>query len=320
MKRVVDLLEDGEWITGGLWGAYEQWALGAAASTKKKRKVWEPQRWTIDDITVKNPCLLYNYNRNLYLANTVALKLAGLDQSPALEGMFTDKKKQITGLMNYDSPAVEKIRSVVTEKSHQRLMDENRAKVWTPHDVLTKLVLDPYFAPGKGWHYSNTNYTVLGMIIAEITGNRISEEFRRRIYQPLGLNSTFLDAEETIIGNIATFWVDIDDDDILDEFQAPRELRICETSSAYTSGGLFASSRDCARFTHKLLRGDLITMDSLNQMLDFNLDLPPDFFPGYGYGVSLYPTRMTNGALAWGHTGNAFHISTSAYLPDLMLP
>jgi hypothetical protein len=51
-------------------------------------------------------------------------------------------------------------------------------------------------------------------------------------------------------------------------------------------------------------------------MLDFNLDLPEDFFPGYGYGVSLYPNRMTNGALAWGHTGNAYHISTSAYLPD----
>ena len=28
IKRIADLLGPGEWITEGLWGAYEQWALG----------------------------------------------------------------------------------------------------------------------------------------------------------------------------------------------------------------------------------------------------------------------------------------------------
>ena len=30
IRRVVNLLDDGEWITEGLWGAYEQWTLGDA--------------------------------------------------------------------------------------------------------------------------------------------------------------------------------------------------------------------------------------------------------------------------------------------------
>lgn len=126
MKRVVEILEDGEWITGGLWGAYEQWSLGAAASGEKKSKRWEPNRWLIDDITANNPCLLNNFDSTLYLANTSALKAAGLENT-ALEGMQPDKDKKPTGLIYKDSPALKKIQAVIKPKSHQRLMNENRA-------------------------------------------------------------------------------------------------------------------------------------------------------------------------------------------------
>jgi predicted amidohydrolase YtcJ len=126
MKRVVELLEDGEWITGGLWGTYEQWALGAAESGGKKSKRWEPNRWIIDDITPKNPCLLNSFDRTLYLANTPALEAAGLE-NVSLEGMQLDKDKKPTGLIYKDSPALEKIKSVIKSKSHQRLLKENRA-------------------------------------------------------------------------------------------------------------------------------------------------------------------------------------------------
>jgi predicted amidohydrolase YtcJ len=126
IKRVVEILEDGEWITGGLWGAYEQWALGAAESGKKESKRWEPNRGIIDDITPKNPCLLYNFDRTLYLANTAALEAAGLENA-ALEGMQLDNDKKPTGLIYKDSPALKKIKAVIKPKSHQRLMKENQA-------------------------------------------------------------------------------------------------------------------------------------------------------------------------------------------------
>ncbi|KPK90153.1 hypothetical protein AMJ80_08795, partial [bacterium SM23_31] len=58
MERVVGILDDGEWVTGGLWGAYEEWALGADKAGVKKQERWEPTRRVIDDITANNPCLL----------------------------------------------------------------------------------------------------------------------------------------------------------------------------------------------------------------------------------------------------------------------
>ncbi|NIM15656.1 MAG: amidohydrolase family protein [Candidatus Aminicenantes bacterium] len=126
LQRVVEILDDGEWITGGLWGAYEQWAPGADKAGKKKKKKWLPNRWTIDDITKNNPCLLNNFNRKLYLANTAALKAAGLENT-VLPGMHPDKNNRPTGLIYRDSPALEKIRKVIKKKSLQRLMNENRA-------------------------------------------------------------------------------------------------------------------------------------------------------------------------------------------------
>lgn len=126
MKRVVAILENGEWITGGLWGAYEQWALAADKAGKKKNQRWEPHRKTIDHITKTNPCLLNNFTRELYLANTVALKAAGL-ASNSVKGMKLDEAGRPTGLIYKGSPAIDKIKEVIKKKSPQRLMQENRA-------------------------------------------------------------------------------------------------------------------------------------------------------------------------------------------------
>ena len=79
----------------------------------------------------------------------------------------------------------------------------NRLKIWTPEEILETFVLQPYFSPGTGWHYSSTNYILLGMIVKEITGSKVSAELRERFFNPLGLDSTFFDIEEPITGTIA---------------------------------------------------------------------------------------------------------------------
>jgi CubicO group peptidase (beta-lactamase class C family) len=48
----------------------------------------------------------------------------------------------------------------------------------------------PYFAPGKGYHYSNTNYLLIGMIIEEITKDSVGNQIRKRLLEPFGLTQT----------------------------------------------------------------------------------------------------------------------------------
>ena len=45
----------------------------------------------------------------------------------------------------------------------------DRTRVWTTDDVLG-YVGKPYFKPGKGWHYSNTNYVILGLLAEQLDG------------------------------------------------------------------------------------------------------------------------------------------------------
>jgi D-alanyl-D-alanine carboxypeptidase len=48
----------------------------------------------------------------------------------------------------------------------------------------------PYFAPGKGYRYSNTNYLLLGLIIEKITKDSVGDQIRKRLLEPLGLTQT----------------------------------------------------------------------------------------------------------------------------------
>ena len=126
MERLVGFLEKDEWITGGLWGAYEEWSLGAENAGEKKGARWEPDRWLIDDITADHPALLNSFDRALYLANTAALRAAGLEDAP-VQGMQLNADGAPTGLIYRDSPALGRIRAVQKPKSHERLLNESRA-------------------------------------------------------------------------------------------------------------------------------------------------------------------------------------------------
>ena len=48
----------------------------------------------------------------------------------------------------------------------------------------------PYFPPGKGYHYSNTNYLILGLIIESITKDNVEDQIRKRFLTRFHLAQT----------------------------------------------------------------------------------------------------------------------------------
>jgi D-alanyl-D-alanine carboxypeptidase len=48
----------------------------------------------------------------------------------------------------------------------------------------------PYFAPGKGYKYSNTNYLILGLLIEALTKDSVGDQIRKRLIVPFGLTQT----------------------------------------------------------------------------------------------------------------------------------
>ena len=152
IKRVVGIVGEGEWITGGLWGAYEEWELGARDASEKKMEAWKPNRFVIDPFTTDNPCLLNNYNYTMFLANTPALKEAGLLDNP-IPGMVLEAGIP-NGLIYRDSEAIDIIRDSIAPKSKQRFLNENRAAlkvlresgIVEVHDIATPVQSERFYA------------------------------------------------------------------------------------------------------------------------------------------------------------------------------
>ena len=51
----------------------------------------------------------------------------------------------------------------------------------------------PRFVPGAGWHYSDMNYVLLGLLIEDIEGKSLAEVLRERIIDPLNLENTYFE-------------------------------------------------------------------------------------------------------------------------------
>ncbi|WP_192348861.1 serine hydrolase [Algoriphagus sp. Y33] len=58
---------------------------------------------------------------------------------------------------------------------------------------------DLYFTPGTDFHYSNSNYIVLGRILENVSGLTYSQFLSNQIFGPLGMNHTYYDDQQTVL-------------------------------------------------------------------------------------------------------------------------
>ncbi|MCI0402222.1 MAG: amidohydrolase family protein, partial [Acidobacteria bacterium] len=75
-------LPAGAWLVGGNWGAYAQWAKGSAGGEAQKAEAKEflPDKTLIDPVTGDHPAFISRFDQQLHLANSLALKAAGISR------------------------------------------------------------------------------------------------------------------------------------------------------------------------------------------------------------------------------------------------
>ncbi|HLN52457.1 MAG TPA: serine hydrolase domain-containing protein [Lentimicrobium sp.] len=59
-------------------------------------------------------------------------------------------------------------------------------------DLMAKYKIPLFFKPGSRYDYSNTGYVLLATIVQRITGLSLNDFLQKRIFQPLGMKSTFV--------------------------------------------------------------------------------------------------------------------------------
>lgn len=126
-------LPEGSWILRGDWGAYEQWAQGdegasADAPVAKKAQPFTPHRAMIDAVSPTHPVLLSKFDRSAFLANSLALAAAGIDdatENPPGGVIERDSAGRATGVLR--GAAVRLVQATIPEKPFPQRLVEVRA-------------------------------------------------------------------------------------------------------------------------------------------------------------------------------------------------
>jgi D-alanyl-D-alanine carboxypeptidase len=176
-------------------------------------------------------------------------------------------------------------------------------RMWSPEEILA-FVPEPRFPPGGGWHYSSTNYILLGMIIEKVTASTLSQQLRNRLLVPLNLDNTCVSMDGHQGGSrvFAHGHYDLNGDRRLDDMGSLSRNSLF--SSAWAAGPVVSTAEDVARWA-KILYGDRILPKELfDQMIDFHRPTPGEpFSSGYGLGTTEIKGEYFGGERVWGHLG-----------------
>jgi D-alanyl-D-alanine carboxypeptidase len=152
---------------------------------------------------------------------------------------------------------------------------------WSPEETIeyVKENCPPRFPPGGGWHYSDTGYNILGLILEAVAEKPLHAVYREMLLDPLGMEHTYRPAyeparpvtpgrppAERYLGDLECgLWTSV-------------------MTADWAGGGLVSTTEDLNRFLRAFVRGDVFA-DSLTkgEMLTWVESGPRN---NYGLGVS----------------------------------
>jgi D-alanyl-D-alanine carboxypeptidase len=161
----------------------------------------------------------------------------------------------------------------------------------------------PEFAPGAQTEYSDSNYVLLGMILAEVTGRSPRRVITDEIIEPLGLRETSYPRTAGLPAPFAHGY-----------YAGPqgqgeiRELTRVNPAVPSTAGAMISTIDDLIAWGEELATGTLIGPRLQRQRLRFGAFPNPGGPPvGYGLGILRFADWV-------GHNGAIFGFSTVTFV------
>jgi D-alanyl-D-alanine carboxypeptidase len=249
-------------------------------------------------------------------------RIAGILDADLLKGLHVIKGQDATGqiqlkhLLNHTSG----LHDFWDDKPAsgagmvERLLNEPE-RVYVPREVViwSKENLKSHFPPGQGFHYSDTGYHLLGLVVEAVTSLPFHAALSRYVFDPLGMKQAFLLGHSQPLEEsphpVAGVYVG-----------QTNAVHYHSMSVDYAGGGVTAPLADLLKFMQALVQGRLLRSETLERMKDdcakFSLGMD------YGYGVmkiTSFPILMPARFGCWGNAGSTgafmfYHPNLDAYL------
>jgi len=209
---------------------------------------------------------------------TLYLDEATLENLFVFEG--TDYQDYVTvgQLLNHTSGVADYFDDdTINSMPLQQLVLSYPQKLWQPDELVgfTRNYQSAVSAPGETYHYSDTGYILLGLIIESITGNSFDHELHERIFNPLKMHDSYLMFYSAPLNGtrpIADVWlngVNIKDYNSL--------------SIDWAGGGIISTAGDLAVFVRSLNNYEIISKETLDEMYQFDYKFMTGIHYGYGF-------------------------------------
>ncbi|MEI7768633.1 MAG: serine hydrolase domain-containing protein [Chloroflexales bacterium] len=161
----------------------------------------------------------------------------------------------------------------------------------TPDEVIARFHDLPLeFTPGSAYHYTNSNYVVLGRLIEDVSGEAYPAYMRAHIFGPLGMFNTGYDTGDGAALSGTRGYIGIG-----------TPATPINTSNLFAAGSLFSTVDDLYTLAQALDAGTLLPLDVLAQMYTPNL-----FNYGYAWKIEsrfnhrvIYHPGLMSGAVTY---------------------
>lgn len=137
------------------------------------------------------------------------------------------------------------------------------------------------FQPGEGWEYSNINYSLLGFLIQEVSGQRYESYIEQNIFDPLGMHDSHTSLESARANNAARGYTVY--------FGTPLALdaNMPYTTAILPTAGLWSSAADISHYLIAHLGEEaeiLVSAKGMNQIHAPGVEIEP----GYNYAMGWF--------------------------------
>jgi D-alanyl-D-alanine carboxypeptidase len=176
-----------------------------------------------------------------------------------------------------------------------RVRNEPR-RAWRPVELVDHAAAlgTAHFAPGQGFEYSDTGYVITGVLVEQITGRALHEVYRDLVFEPLGMDTTWLEGHEPA----RTL-------DVAHHYTDELDWTTLAPTIDWAGGGLVTTAFDLARFVRGLWSGRIFDSRVLDELTRWTpgASFPPGHalrYERYGLGIG---SNTVEGVELLGHTG-----------------
>lgn len=180
-----------------------------------------------------------------------------------------------------------------------------RQRNWTARELVNySFLMAPTNPPSRGWHYSNTNTVLLGMVIEKITGKPLAQVYEDMIFRPLGLKHTIWPKD----GQMPTPYCHGYTEQTEDNSRA--DATNWTPTWGQGAGILISDLNDMRVWCKALATGQLLSKSMWQQRTDWVYPKPGNRSDGYGICIGKHGNWIGHTGSLPGYNTGCWYLST----------